>query len=318
MMEHYVDCPWREQALYAFDSRNQMLCGYYAFADKNAEYARANLRLIGEDRRDDGLLSICYPCGVDAAIPSFSLYYIVAMKEYIEHTGDTSLASMLLAKLESIIDTFLNNEKNGIIEKFSADGMWNFYDWSEYSDGSVRKYGAFATDLAINCLVAIALDSLEYICARIGKDFRYASRADSVRASIRERFLRENGLYTMHEGEEHFTVIGNTLALLSGAVRQGEAQTVCDAIVSGRLVDCSLSMKALEYDALLAVNKERYTPFILDSIAQNYKKMLDADSDTVWETAKGEADFANAGSLCHGWSAVPIYFYHKLGLAKES
>ena len=31
MMEHYVDTPWREQCLYAFDARNQMLCGYYAF-----------------------------------------------------------------------------------------------------------------------------------------------------------------------------------------------------------------------------------------------------------------------------------------------
>ena len=31
MHEHYEDCPWREQALYALDSRNQMLCGYYAF-----------------------------------------------------------------------------------------------------------------------------------------------------------------------------------------------------------------------------------------------------------------------------------------------
>ena len=42
MMEHYVDTPWREQCLYAFDSRNQMLCGYYAFENGNAEYARAN------------------------------------------------------------------------------------------------------------------------------------------------------------------------------------------------------------------------------------------------------------------------------------
>ena len=57
MMEHYVDCPWREQCLYAFDSRNQMLCGYYAFEGGNAAYARSNLKLLGEDRRRE----VCSP-----------------------------------------------------------------------------------------------------------------------------------------------------------------------------------------------------------------------------------------------------------------
>ncbi|MBQ4269596.1 MAG: hypothetical protein IJB97_08120, partial [Clostridia bacterium] len=56
MLEHYVDCPWREQGLYAFDSRNQMLAGYYAFG--NYAYAKSNLLLMSMDRRDDGLLSI--------------------------------------------------------------------------------------------------------------------------------------------------------------------------------------------------------------------------------------------------------------------
>ena len=33
---------------------------------------------------------------------------------------------------------------------------------------------------------------------------------------------------------------------------------------------------------------------------------------TVWETEDGERAFSNAGSLCHGWSALPIYYYHIL------
>ena len=102
MMEHYVDTPWREQCLYAFDSRNQMLCGYYAFEKGNAEYARANLLLMSKDRRNDGLLAICYPCGMDLTIPSFSLYYFMAVKEYIEYTGDVSLGEEIYEKLIDI------------------------------------------------------------------------------------------------------------------------------------------------------------------------------------------------------------------------
>ena len=45
--------------------------------------------------------------------------------------------------------------------------------------------------------------------------------------------------------------------------------------------------------------------------------MIDYGSDTVWETLDGAKAFGNAGSLCHGWSAVPVYIFHKLGRAKS-
>ncbi|MFQ7077041.1 MAG: hypothetical protein ACLRSW_03420 [Christensenellaceae bacterium] len=40
--------------------------------------------------------------------------------------------------------------------------------------------------------------------------------------------------------------------------------------------------------------------------------MLKRGATTFWETIKGEADFEGAGSLCHGWSAVPVYVAWKL------
>ena len=45
--------------------------------------------------------------------------------------------------------------------------------------------------------------------------------------------------------------------------------------------------------------------------------ILDAGSTTVWETIKGAWDFEGNGSMCHAWSAVPVYVYHKLGMAKK-
>jgi hypothetical protein len=55
---------------------------------------------------------------------------------------------------------------------------------------------------------------------------------------------------------------------------------------------------------------------VLSEIRNEYQKMLDGESGAVWETAEGQSAFDGAGSLCHGWSAIPIYFYHKLGIAK--
>jgi len=316
MMDHYVDCPWREQALYACDSRNQMLCGYYAFKGGNADYVRSNLTLIGKDTRSDGFLSICYPCGVNKAIPSFSLHYILAVGEYIEHTADVSLAAELYPKLCSVIDEFLK-ERNGVLPTRRTSGLiWNFYDWSEYSDGGLGAAEEGLSDCVLSSLLVLALSAFGEIAGKAGMPDPYSQFAAPIRTAIRDRFFTDKGMFTMLDGEEQYTVLANSLALLAGVLRGDEARAVADRIVNAEMKECSLSMKLSEYLALLSVDAERYRNFILTDIRRNYKAMLDEGSDTVWETVRGADDFSGAGSLCHGWSAIPIYFYHILGIAK--
>ena len=62
---------------------------------------------------------------------------------------------------------------------------------------------------------------------------------------------------------------------------------------------------------------EKYRDFVLSDIRKNYGFMLDAGATSAWETIKGSADFGGAGSLCHGWSAIPVYYYHKFGMVKS-
>lgn len=316
MMEHYVDCPWREQALYAFDSRNQMLCGYYAFKNGNAEYARANLQLFGEDQRDDGLLSICCPCGIPLAIPSFSLYYIVSMEEYVRHTKDVELALKYSRKMKAILDEFVFNLHGDLICTFTGDQMWNFYDWSDFSQGSLGQSEPPHPDLIINCLFIIALDCFEYICSSTGIDFPYPGLADKVRSKVNEVFYTDKQCFTMNVGKEQYTALGNSLAILAKIVKEQEASDICENLVSGELSDCSLSMKIFVYRALMDTDIYKYRDYILSDIRSNYKKMLDSGHNTVWETLKGASDFDGAGSLCHGWSAIPVYIYHRLGMVK--
>lgn len=71
-------------------------------------------------------------------------------------------------------------------------------------------------------------------------------------------------------------------------------------------------MKCFKYDALIKIDKEKYRDFILNDIKRTYKTMLDTGATAFWETEKGESDFDNAGSLCHGWSAMPIYYFNLL------
>ncbi|MBR7100894.1 MAG: hypothetical protein IKC74_01255 [Clostridia bacterium] len=317
MMEHYVDTPWREQCLYAFDSRNQMLCGYYAFKDGNRDYARSNLILISEDKRDDGLLSICAPCGTSLAIPSFSLYYVIEMLEYAVYTGDTSLIKKYRYKLEGILDEFMSNSENGLIKKFEGREMWNFYDWSEHLSGALYGNEKPIPDLILNCLFILALDSYSRMCKMADISFKYGDLTEKMRAYVRNEFLCENGIFTLHKGMEQYTVLGNSLAVLCGAASHSESVQICDSIVKNKLTPSSLSMNIWKYEAMMLTDTEKYKNYILDEIRNNYKKMIDSGSTTVWETLEGSEAFGNAGSLCHGWSAVPIYVYNKLGIVKQ-
>ena len=71
-------------------------------------------------------------------------------------------------------------------------------------------------------------------------------------------------------------------------------------------------MKCFFYDALLSVDRGLYTPFVLNEIRRRYLIMLDQGATTVWEDDEGAAAFDNAGSLCHGWSGIPIYYFYLL------
>ena len=309
MMEHYVDTPWREQCLYVYDSRNQALCGYLAFENGNAAYARANIKLISQDRREDGLLSICYPCGMDLTIPSFSLYYFMQVKEYLQFTGDLSLGEEVYEKLLSVLDVFIKNRKDGLVWRFEGRNHWNFYDWSPHLDGQLLEEEKRLPDLMVNLLFILALENLREIDERLGNRFAYKKLLEESKQATRQAFYKqETGLYSMTIDGDEFTVLGNALAVLAGLTTQSESEEICQKIVDGTLLDCSLSMKIFKYEALLKTSKETYQVWIHEEIRREYGKMLE-DGNTVWETIDGASAFGNAGSLCHGWSAVPIYFY---------
>lgn len=310
MHEHYEDCPWREQALYAMDSRNQMLCGYYAFGEYR--FPRANLQLISKDRRDDGLLSICYPMKVDFVIPSFSLHYITECREYLEYSGDAEFLREVYPKLTAIAEAFKSHMRDGLVMPLEGQRYWNFYEWREELDG----YGTDTSvpDVVLNALLSQAFQHLAAIGRALGIKNSYQSQAAALNDRIYRTFWNpEKGLCINRPGSENSSQLGNALAVLCGAVSSEEAKILCERIrTDSHITPISLSMMCFKFDAWLKADRKRYAPIILEEIEEIYVPMLEAGSTTVWETELGESDFDNAGSLCHGWSAMPIYYYHIL------
>lgn len=301
MHEHYEDCPWREQALYALDSRNQMLCGYRAFGE--TEFARANLVYISKSVNKNGLLKIVSPREEECGIPFFSLMYVVAVYEYITETGDQSILDEIWHVLCGIMRAFERKNENGLILTFDKP-YWNFYEWSYYSagDDGGKEY------LILNCAYIFAAERFGKLCALRGEVFRN-DLAERKAAIDRHFFLPESGLYCVStEHKDLCSRLGNAFAILIGL---GDVRTI-DAVKSGEgLIASTLAMQGFIYNALLQVS-DKNAVFVLDDIRTRYEKMLDAGATSFWETEEGEKAFDGTGSLCHAWSAVPILYYHKL------
>ena len=182
-----------------------------------------------------------------------------------------------------------------------------------YAEGTLGENQEETPDLFINCLFVLALENVKYIAEKLGETFAYEKEIRETREAAQEAFfVAEDGAFTAERDEKKYTVLGNALAILSGVAVGETAKTVCEKIAKGKMQDCSLSMKTFKYDALLKCDKAKYQSAVLEEIRKDYGKMLASGATSVCETTDGASAFDNAGSLCHGWSAILIVYFETL------
>lgn len=324
MHEHYEDTPWREQALYAMDSRSQALCGYYCFGDY--DFPEASFRLLGEGMRDDGYLELCAPAEVPITIPWFSLMWIVELAEHLLYSGRTEFARSQLASVRLMLDMRLLEIANGLLPVPEHPEYWHYYDWAEGLDdeeGLGRSEAGAAgrhrrSDAPLNMIMVMALRSAAFLlgeCGDADDAARYAANADRLAGVIHARFwnAREGAYATyLQEGRlRHYAALTQSLALVAGVCPEPQAAALRARLAApdGGMVPITLSHSLFRYQALLQ-EPDRYGSFVFRQIADDWGGMLFAGATSFWETYEGGDAFERAGSLSHGWSATPIYFYY--------
>lgn len=316
MHEHYEDCPWREQALYALDSRCQMLYGYYAFGE--VRFAQASLRLLAQGQREDGLLELCAPAAVPITIPLFSLSFISAVCEQVEFSGDTAFGRDMLPAAVRILEAFrARRDDTGLVPAFAERQYWNFYEWREGLDGGELWRDAdspLAYEAPLNAMLSVALGQLAGLCERLGEAetaTRLRGEKAALNTALEQLWHAEKDVYATRrtaQGLQGAHELTQALMLLSDAVPAKRAERLRERLASGTLVPVSLSMTVYKYDALMQ-QPELYADRIRRDIERIWGGMLFTGATSFWETETGGWDFDRAGSLCHGWSAVPIWFY---------
>lgn len=334
MHEHYEDCPWREQALYASDSRNQMLCGYYTFGE--FEFPKQSLKLLSEVFEEDGYQRICAPTDVKHhKIPSFTMIWFLELREYIEHSGDVAFGLEMWEKIEWAMEIYTKGMQNGLVECPVGENIWNFYEWSDGSGGVEypSQYEQYRTSAEFldglhQAFAYLAIKNVVMIANMCGKNEfaqKYACVLKELGNAINNTFWNEEkGVYCSYviNGEkQHYCELMQAICIVTGLAGD-KASALCEELCNNKeLIPITLSYAIYRYEALFTQNG-KYDDFVFDEIARRWGKILRAGATTFWETEGGA--FADVGvggdeSLCHGWSAIPTYLYFRyaLGIGPE-
>lgn len=312
MHEHYEDCPWREQALYAMDARNQALTGYYTFG--NYDFARASIYLLGKGMNKDGWLELCAPAEVPITIPSFSLAWILMLDDYLLFSGDLEFVKSQLPIVRQILATSERDTSGPLIATPRGPRNWNFYEWAPGLDGGDGPNDVERFDAPLNLFYLLALDATARMEEQTGADAaELQKKADALREAFAGTFWdAERAAFRTRVGEgqvPHFAELTQSLALLARAVPEKERGPLLAQIAGANsLVPCTISHTLYKFEALLTEG-ERYAPRVFELIERDWGYMLMHGATSFWETIDGASAFDNAGSLCHGWSGIPAYFY---------
>ena len=330
MHEHYEDCPWREQALYSMDSLNQTLCGYYCFGEW--EFARGSLRILGESMEEDGFLQIAPPGSMDITIPYFSFQWVLALRDYLYFTKDRQFVEEMWIYVERLVHKRLETLEDGLLPVPLGEKYWHFYEWSDGLDGLVeqgckglpadapRRVDApfqltFILMLQAVCDMAGLLQK-EELQQQLKETIGQMQAATHILFFSKERdaYLtyadeRDGQWYLREEAPKELV---QAWAVLAGIVPLEKEAPLLETLAKNRYQGATLSMLRFKYEALLT-RPEQYAEVVFDDIAARWGRMLYQGATSFWETEEGASDFGHAGSLCHGWSAMPVYFYYAYG-----
>jgi len=305
--EKYENCPWREQSICMYDARNQMLFGYPLWG--NYAHARGMLDLFGQSLREDGHLAIAVPSGAKFNIPNFTFLWFRAMTEYVLYSGDLSLAKEYAPQMRLMLGKILSRRKGNLYVP-PAEDLWNYCDPPE------MEYCADPPNAFYNLYLVFALRAASDLF-RLTGDPAYAdtlkSEAERLGAAA-ERFYfdPERNAYADHldPGGERELFHGHTqmLFLAAGLIPEERRKAVLDTLRSGVATFPALSALPWLADGIFEFGGADDRAWFHGKLRSIYGAMLDAGAQTWWEVSLGKDYGAGAGSLCHGWSALPAHY----------
>ena len=297
--ETFVDCPYYEQGQYAMDGLLESL--FALRLSNDTSMPKKFIEDLARAQTADGLVPAKAPCMFDQLIPTFSMFWVMAVREYLRYTGDAAFAKKYTGTIDKALECF-----DAFIDERGLVGethYWNFIDWvPEWSRNGTIDEGRATLTLYSMIYAAALADAAEVAekCGRAGLASEYRERKAALIAAINAHcYDEEKGMYADVPGRKFFSRHTTIWAVLSGACEGEAARALIERTFA--YDDVSLTTFSMNYFTFRALEKaglyEKYAPEVFGG----WKKMLDLHCTTWCENPDSPR------SECHGWSSTPMY-----------
>ena len=310
----------RDQRPWMGDLYTEALVAYHLFADtKLVRHTLAVLAELGpgpsrplEQQRYAGLCAAWKTSTGDINdIPSYTLWWVVGLADYLRYTGDWSL----IGEVADAVEATLGHIANWV----GDDGIWRFqsgWDYVDWAPLSAEERHIFCHLLACQAL-SLGADLLES-----------AGRSSDAYRDLHGRMVAAARAVWWRGGD---SALGATHHLQAMAIRSGvlshdeAAQLFARSLAGDPPMTMTYWHRYADLDAARLVGQ---VPWGLEYIRRHWGQALQTGMTTLWEAFDpawmGDdphgvsmigAEFARYGgyltSLCHGWSAGPAAWLHE-------
>jgi len=190
MLDHFVDCPWRERTIYGGDVYPEDLIAHYAFGDPRLN--RKTLRQMFAIQYPEGALPPYGPYrGCDSFHPSWSGFFGLAFADHYALTGDNEFLHELWGAFRRLLDWTLGElDRNSrpLVGDPREGGPFDHWMASEKT-----RYTAWS-----NFPFVVLLERAAALARELGEHERadrYADGRNRMATALRQQLAPETGLF---------------------------------------------------------------------------------------------------------------------------
>ena len=335
MQDVFEDGPKRDRRLWMGDLRLQAAANYATF--RQNDLVKRCLYLFAGSRFPGGRVSACVftqPTvqADDTWLFDYSLFFAVALEEYLQETDDSEALSDLYDVAMQQIEMSIRMceetpEGSLLLNKDAADAA--FIDWTE---GLEKRAAA----------QAVIIYAIRYArrLARRKNDYSQASwlmeQQEKLRRGAMEAFwdtekkcFVSDGQISPHSQiwmvladvpspEESTELMGRLCAKETAeAEEQPCEEEAGDSVLKKAVSECPLATPYMHHYYVMALLRAGLKEQARAHMRSYWGSMLEAGADTFWETWDPKAPNASPyggaviNSYCHAWSCTPAFLITK-------